>query len=80
MVTWTEHEVVGLPYLFGGGSEGDEGVGKDGASEFPDNAVEVAWVGADGGHLGRMGVDFVFPSGHDARDLSFPAIGLVYLL
>ena len=41
-VPLAQHEVVGLPYLFWGGSEGGEGVGKARAGEFPDNAVEVA--------------------------------------
>ena len=56
-----EHEVVCLPDLFGGSSEGGEGVGEAGACEFPDDAVEVAWVGLDGGHLGRMGVNHSVP-------------------
>ena len=33
-------------------------------SEFPDYAIEVAWVGADGGHLGGMVVDFIVPGRH----------------
>ena len=59
-----QHQVVCLPYLFGGGSEGGEGVGKARAGEFPDNAVDAAFVVADGGHLGRMGVDFSIPRRH----------------
>ena len=59
-----EHEVVCLPDLFGGGSEGGEGVGKARAGEFPDNAVEVAILVADDGHLGCMGVDLSIPERH----------------
>ena len=80
-----EHEVVCLPDLFRGGSEGGEGVGVARACEFPDYAIEVAWVGADGGHLSGVVVDFIVPGSHvgrwlDGRDLRFPAIGLVCLL
>ena len=60
-VPWAQHEVVGLPDLFGGGSEGGEGVGKARADEFPGNNIEVAMLVADGGHLGGMGVDLGFP-------------------
>ena len=63
-VPLAEHEVDCLPYLFEGGSEGGEGVGEAGVSEFPDDAVEVAWAGSDGSHLGRMGVDLGFPRRH----------------
>ena len=59
-----EHELVCLPYLFGGGSEGGEGVGEAVAREFPDDAVEVAWVGSDGSHLSRMGVNLSIPRRH----------------
>ena len=59
-----EHEVVCLPYLFGGGSEGGEGVGKAGSGEFPYNTIEVAIAVAEGGHLCRMGVDFGFLRQH----------------
>ena len=59
-----QHEVVCLPYLLGGGSEGGEGVGKARAGEFPDDAVEVAILVVDGGHLGCMGVDFFIPARH----------------
>ena len=58
------HEVVCLPYLLWGGSEGGEGVGKTRAGEFPDDAVEVAILVADGGHLGCMVVDFSVPRRH----------------
>ena len=60
-VPLAKHEVVCLPDLLWRGSEGGEGVGKARAGEFPDNAVEAAFVVADGGHLGRMGVDFGIP-------------------
>ena len=63
-VPGAKHEVVCLPELLGGGSEWEVGVGKAGAREFRDNAFEVAWVGSDGGHLGRMGIDLGFPRGH----------------
>ena len=53
--------MVCLPDLFGGGSEWGEGVVEAGASEFPDNAIEVANGVAEGGHLCRMGVDLGFP-------------------
>ena len=59
-----EHEVVCLPDLFWRGSEGGEGVGVARASEFPNYAIKVAWVGADGSHLGSVVVDFIFPGGH----------------
>ena len=59
-----QHEVVCLPYLFWGGSEGGEGVGKAMAGEFPDNAIEAAFMVADGGHLGRMGIDLSIPGRH----------------
>ena len=80
-----KHEVVCLPDLFRGGSEGGEGVGVARAREFPDYAIKVSWVGADGGHLGGVVVDFIVPGRHvgrwlDGRDLRFLAIGLVYLL
>ena len=84
-VPLVEHEVVGLPNLFGGGSEGGEGVGVARAGEFPDYAIKVAWVGAEGGQLGGVVVDLIFPGCHvgrcfDGQDLRFPAIGLVYQL
>ena len=84
-VPLAEHEVVCPPDLFGGGSEGGEGVGVARAREFPDYAIEVAWVGADGGHLGGMVVDFIVPGSHvgrwsDGQDRRFLAIGLDYLL
>ena len=63
-IPWAEYEVVHLPDLFRGGSEWEEGVGKARAGDFPDDAVEVAWVGADGGHLCRLGVDFVILGQH----------------
>ena len=63
-VPLAQHKVVCLPYLFWGGSEGGEGVGKARVGEFPDNAVEAAFVVADGGHLGRMGVDLIVPGRH----------------
>ena len=59
-----EHEVVGLPDFFGGGSEGGEGVGVARAGEFPHYTIEVAWVGADGGHLQVVVVDFIIPGRH----------------
>ena len=52
---------VCLHYFFRGGSEGGEGVGEAWAREFPDDAVEVAWAGSDGGHLGRKGIDLCIP-------------------
>ena len=75
-VPLAEHEVVCLPDLFGGGSEGGEGVGVARAGEFPDYAIEVAWVGADGGHLGGVVVDLLVPGSHvgrwfDGRNLLF---------
>ena len=63
-VLLAQHEVVCLSYLFGGGSEGGEGVGKARAGEFPDNAVEVAILVSDGSHLGCMGVDLGIPRRH----------------
>ena len=56
--------MVGLPNLLGGGSEGGKGVGVARAGEFPDYAIEVGWVGADGGHLEGMVVDFIIPRRH----------------
>ena len=56
--------MVCLPYLLRGGSEGGEGVGVTRAGEIPDYAIEVAWVGADGGHLGGMVVDLIVPGSH----------------
>ena len=43
---------------------GGESVGEAGACEFPDNAIEVARVASDGGHLGRVGVDFSITRRH----------------
>ena len=63
-VPLAQHEVVCLAYLFGGGSEGGESVGKARAGEFPDDAVEVAILVADGGHLGCMVVDLSIPGRH----------------
>ena len=63
-VPLAEYEVVCLPYLLRGGSEGGEGVGKAGSSEFPDNAIEVANGVTEGGHVCRMGVDLGFPRRH----------------
>ena len=62
--SWAKHEVVCLPYLFVGGSEGGEDVGKARAGELPDNAVEVALLASDGGHLGCVDVDFGIPGQH----------------
>ena len=60
-VSFAQYEVVFLAYLFGGGSEGGEGIGKAWAGEFPNDAIEVAWVGSDGGHLCCMDVDLSVP-------------------
>ena len=82
-VPLVQHEVVCLPYLFWGGSEGGEGIGEAGSSEFPDYAIEMAWVVVEGGHLCCMGVDLRIPERHffeNKRDLRFRAIGSVYLL
>ena len=59
-----KHEVVCLPNLLRGGSEGGVGVGVARAGEFPDYAIEVTWVGVDGGHLKGMVVDFIIPRRH----------------
>ena len=59
-----EHEVVCLPDLLGEGSEWEEGVCEAGAGECPDNTVEEARLGWDGGHLSRVGVDLGVPGGH----------------
>ena len=63
-VPLTQHEVVCLPYLFWGGSEWGEGIGKAWSSEFPDNAMEVANGVVEGCHLCRMGVDLGFTRRH----------------
>ena len=63
-VPLAEHEVVCLPYLLRGGSEGGEGVGKARAGEFPDYAIKVAILVADGGHLGCVLVDLSIPGRH----------------
>ena len=63
-VPLAQQEVVCLPYLLRGGSEGGKGVGKARAGEFPDNAVEVAILVADGGHLGCVVVDLSVPRRH----------------
>ena len=70
------HEVVCLSDLFRRGSKGGEGGGVARTGEFPDCAIEVAWVGADGGHVGSVVVDFIIPGRHfwvimDGRDLRF---------
>ena len=69
-VLLAEHEVVCLPYLFGGGSEGGEGIGEAGVRDFADNAVEVACVGSDFGHLGHVDVDLSIPRRHSTWLLS----------
>ena len=66
----SEHEVVCLPYLLQGGSEWDKGIGQALEREFPDNAIEVAWVGVDGGHLECLGIDLVI-LGHCCGFLGF---------
>ena len=74
------------PNLFWGGSEGGEGVGVARAGEFPDYAIEVAMLVADGGHLGCMGVDLGIPGRHVVGaewwvgGIFVSAIGSVYLL
>ena len=63
-VPLAQHEVVCLPYLFWEGSDGGEGVGKARAGDFPENAIEVAFVVGDGSHLGCMGVYLSIPGRH----------------
>ena len=63
-VPLAEHEVVCLPYLFGGGSEEGEGVGEAGSSKFPDDAIEMAQVVVEGGHLCRVDIVYVVPRQH----------------
>ena len=50
--------------LFWTGSERGEGIVVARAGEFPDYAIEVALVGADGGHLGAMVVNLIIPGRH----------------
>ena len=59
-----EHEVLCLPYLLRGGSEGGDDVGKAGSCEFPDDAIEMAKAVAEGGHLYHVGVDLIVPRRH----------------
>ena len=63
-VPLAEQEVVCLPDLLGEGSEGGEGVDEAEVREFPDDDVEVAWVGSNGGNLGRMCIDLCIPTRH----------------
>ena len=56
--------MVCLSDLFRRGSEGGKGIGVARAGEFPDYAIKMALVGADGGHLGGMVVDFIVPGRH----------------
>ena len=63
-VSLAEQEVVGHMDLFKGGLKGGKGVCVARAGEFPNYAIEVAWVGSDGGHLGGMVVDLIIQRGH----------------
>ena len=61
VVPLADYEVVCLPYMLWGGTEGGVSGGEARASEFPDDAVEETWVGSDGRYLGHMGVDLRIP-------------------
>ena len=69
VVSLLEHEVVGLPDLFGRGLEGEPGIGKARFGECGVHAILVAFLG--GLCLGEVGGDGLAPGRGGGRHVGF---------